>query len=227
MRLAGVGVLVALVAAPLAAQAAPSPARWSVTLNGRVIEAYSYAQSRRDEDCVISRRGSEERELVVRSLRPTVVTVARVGRRVEYRPAAIARVREAGTVGGRQWTESRRCRAGPVETTSGTCEPVAQPARRLRARFRWAGANRIWFRPPVRRAATINLCGLARSVVAGGWLNLAIGRVNEEALVAGRARRVVARGEVSRRRNVIEEQDFVVGETITVRWTLTFRRIRS
>jgi hypothetical protein len=226
MKLAGVGVLLALVAAPLAAQAAPSPARWSVTLNGRVVEAYSYAQSRREEDCLISRRGSEERELVVRSLRRTVVAVARVRSRADYRPAAISRVRETGTVGGRQWTESRRCRANPIETTSGTCEPVAQPARRLRARFRWAGANRIWFRPPARRAATINLCGLGRSVAAGGWLNLAIGRVDEDALLAGRARRVIARGEVSRQRNVIQEQELVVGERVTVRWTLTFRRLR-
>jgi hypothetical protein len=226
MKLAGVGVLVALVAAPLAAQAAQSPARWSVTLNGRVVEAYSYAQSRREEDCLISRRGSEERELVVRSLRRTVVAVARVRNRADYRPAVISRLRETGTVGGRQWTESRRCRAGPIETTSGTCEPVAQPARRLRARFRWAGANRIWFRPPSRRPATINLCGLGRPVAAAGWLNLAIGRVDEEALLAGRARRVVARGEVSRQRNVIQEQEFVVGERVTVRWTLTFRRMR-
>jgi hypothetical protein len=86
--------------------------------------------------------------------------------------------------------------------------------------------NRIWFRPPVRRPATIRLCGLDRSVGSGSWLNLAIGRVDEQALLAGRVARVVARGEASRRRNVIAEQDLSVSERVTVRWTLTFRRLR-
>jgi hypothetical protein len=227
MKIAGVGVLVALLAAPLAAQAAPSPARWSVTLNGRVVEAYSYAQSGRNQECLVSRAGSEERELVVRSLRATVITVTRLGNRADYEPAAIARVRETGTVGGRRWTETRRCRGDPPETTMGTCPPTSQPARTLRARFRWAGRNRIWFRPPVRRPATTRLCGLDRTVESGSWLNLAIGRVDEQALLAGRSARVVARGEASLRRNLIEEQELAVSERVTVRWTLTFRRLRS
>jgi hypothetical protein len=225
MKVAGVGVLAALLAAPLAAQAAQSPARWSVTLNGRVVEAYSYAQSGRNSECVVSRVGSEERELAVRSLRATVVSVARAGNRADYEPAAIARVRETGMVGGRRWTESRRCRGDPPETTFGTCAPTSQPARTLRARFRWAGVNRIWFRPPVRRPATIRLCGLERTVESGSWLNLALGRVDEHALLAGRSRLVVARGEASLRRNLIQEQELAVSERVTVRWTLTFRRL--
>jgi hypothetical protein len=226
MKLAVLSFLAALVAAPLAAQAAAPPARYAVTLNGRVVATYSYAQTSREEECVISRMGGERRELVFRSLRPTTIEVGRVRNRADYRPTAIARVRVTGTVGGRSWTEVRRCRGGPIERLDGTCAPIEQTPLLHRLRFRWAGVNRIWFRPPAAQGRAVNLCGIDRALPMRGWLNLAIGRVDEDALLAGRSLRVLARGEIRRQGNVFEEQELVAGEELTVRWTLTFRRIR-
>jgi hypothetical protein len=226
MKLAAVSVLAALVAAPLAAQAAQAPARWSASLSGQVVSTYSYAQSAIDEECIVSRMGWERRELLIRSLRPTRIEVARIRNRADYRPAVISRVSTTLTVGGRRWTERRRCRGGPVETTSGTCQPIAQRPRTIRAGFRWAGVNRIWFRQPAVPAAPFNICGLNQPVRSNGWLNVAIGRVNEDALLAGRSLRVIARGEARRQGTIVNEQDLSVGEELNVRWTLTFRRVR-
>lgn len=226
MKLAVLSFLAALVAAPLAAQAAAPPARYAVTLSGRVVGTYSYVRTSRENECFISRMGQERRELVFRSLRATTMEISRVRNRADYRPTTLARVRVNGTVGGRSWFESRRCRGGPVERSEGTCQPIQQRARLLRLRFRWAGVNRIWFRPPAARGPNVILCGITRGLPMRGWLNEAIGRVDEDALLAGRSLRVQGRGEVRRQGNAIEEQELTVGEELTVRWTLTFRRLR-
>ena len=46
MRLAVVVLLAALVALPLAANAAQPPTRWAVSLNGRVVERYDYGNAK-------------------------------------------------------------------------------------------------------------------------------------------------------------------------------------
>jgi hypothetical protein len=225
MRLALVSFLAALVAAPLAAQAAQPNPRYAVSLNGRVVASYTYAKTGREEQCILSRMGGERRELVFRSQRPTLVQVARIRERADYRPTAIARTRVTGTIGGRSWVETIHCAGDRIERGRGTCQPVQHAPRLLRLRFRWAGANRIWFRPPAAPGPVRRLCGIEWGLPQRGWLNLAIGRVDEEALLAGRSLRVTGRGEYSRQSNVVSEQELVVGETLTVRWTLTFRRI--
>jgi hypothetical protein len=217
--------LAALAAAPLAAQAAPAPARYAVSLNGRVTASYSWAWTQGERDCSRVKMGQERRELIFRSRRPSTIRVGRIRSHADYRLPEIARTDVTGTVGGRSWIQTLRCPGGPVERTEGSCPPLEQTPRLMRLRFRWAGANRIWFRPPTAAGKGIAFCGLARSLPQHGWLNLAIGRVDEQALLSGRAR-VVARGEYRSQSNVFEERDLVMGETLTVRWTLTFRRLR-
>ncbi len=62
MRLAVVVFLAALVALPLAANAAQPPTRWAVSLNGRVVEDYNYGNTSRDAECVVRRFGMTTRE---------------------------------------------------------------------------------------------------------------------------------------------------------------------
>jgi hypothetical protein len=224
MRLAAVSFLAALVAAPLAASAPQAPARYQAMLTGRIVESYSYSQSRTEPECQISRLGSVRRHIVIRSLQATPVAVAATGGRASYRPAALGRIRVTDSLGEGSWFETRRCRGGPIERTSGSCAARNGQSRVIRAAFRWAGPNRISFRP--RPAQQVTLCGLSRAVKTDAWLNLAPGRVDEEALLSGSLRRVLARASSSRNGNIVEEQNLTVGQDATIRWTLTFRRAR-
>lgn len=216
--------LLALIAAPIGAEAALAPVGWSASLNGRIVETYSYTQTRREFECTIIRSGTTRRELVVRSGRPSVIAVSRSGSRAAYRPPLVSRLRVATTAGGGRWFEKRLCRADPIERRSGTCLAAPAPPRVVRARFRWAGQNRISFLPA--RRAEVTLCGIDDKVSSDGWLSLAPGRVDEEALIAGRTNRVVARGEVSRDGNLPEVTGLIVGQNVRVSWTMRLDRRR-
>jgi hypothetical protein len=226
MKLAAVSVVTALLAAPLAAQAAAPPARWAVTLSGRVVETYSYNESERQEECVRSRIGTSMRELRVASVAPTVVTVTRAGARATYTPPRLRRVQLRQSVGKGSWSEFLRCLGDPISRGSGSCDARSVPRRTLRPIFVWGGANRIVFRGSV-AAAPLRLCGLDRTIGAtDAWLNMAPGRVDEDALLARRARRVVARAELTRDANLPGEPSTTsIHQRIRVVWTLWFRRL--
>ncbi len=224
MKLAFVSFLAVLAASPLAADAAPAPSRYSVTLNGRVVDTYSFSRSSREFGCQISRFGSVARTMEVRSVRATVVQAVRERGRATYRPALLGALRLTATTGGSNWTERRVCRGQPIETRTGTCAPIRAGARTVSARIGWGGPNRIAFRPDSRRFASVRLCGLDQTVRTSGWLSVAPGRVDEEALLRGRLRRVIARASVTRDGNVDSDPQTSIGENLQVRWTLTFRR---
>lgn len=216
----------ALVAAPLAAQAADPPARWAVTLSGRVVETYSYNRIEREEECLRSRFGSSTRELRIVSVGPTVVAVTRAGGGVTYRPARLRRVQLRQSVGKGSWSEFLRCLGDPLGTGSGTCDARAVGPRAIRPSFGWRGANRISFRGSV-AAAPLRLCGLGTTLSStDAWLSLAAGRVDEEALLAGRARQVVARAELTRDANLpTDSPSTQIQQKLRVAWTLRFRRL--
>ncbi|HJY24443.1 MAG TPA: hypothetical protein VJ649_02065, partial [Actinomycetes bacterium] len=67
MRLAVLSFVVALVALPLAAEAAEPPTRWAVTLSGRVVEQYNYGKAGRQDACMLRRFGRTTREWRVAS----------------------------------------------------------------------------------------------------------------------------------------------------------------
>ncbi len=226
MRLVILSFLAALVAAPLAAQAAQPPARYSVTLNGRMVASYSYSRTTMESECRISRFGSATRTTEIRSLRPTVIQAVRDRGRAAYRPAVLRALRLTSTLGGSNWTERQICRGAPIETRTGTCPPKIDRAQSVRARIAWGGPNRIVFRPDSSGPATVPLCGLGQAVRSNGRLSIAPGRVDEEALLLGRARRVLASASVTRDGNVGSDPQTSIGEKVEVRWTLTFRRIR-
>jgi hypothetical protein len=226
MRLVIVSFLAALVVAPLAAQAAQAPARYSVALDGRIVATYSYMRSTREFECQISRFGSATRTTEIRSVRPTVLLVARDRGRAAYRPAILRALRLSATTGGSNWTERRVCRGAPIETRQGTCAPKDDRARAVRAQIAWGGPNRIAFRPDLNGPATVPLCGLGQSVRSNGRLSIAPGRVDEEGLLLGRARRLIANALVTRDGNIASDPQTSIGEKIEVRWTLTFRRLR-
>ena len=225
MRLAVVGFLAALVALPLAAEAAEPPTRWAVTLSGRVIETYDYGNARRDPECTVRRWGKTTREWHVVSTRPTVVSVARSSSRARYRPAQLFRVRITTSAGKGSWTETRQCVGEELLSERGTCSAKSQRAR-ARPAFGWAGANRIAFR---RRSSggSLRLCGFDQAVTSrDSWLSVAPGRVDEEVLLAGSRRRVVARADVSR--DAMLEFDPPFGsmqQHLRVVWTLQFSRL--
>ena len=226
MKLAATSFLAAFVVAPLAAQAAQPPARWAVTLSGRVVETYSYSDSERQDECFRSRIGTSTRELRVASIAPTVVTVARRGARAAYSPARLRRVQLRQSVGKGSWSEFLRCLGDPIHKGSGSCDARSPRRRTLRPAFAWSGANRISFRGSV-AAAPLRLCGLERTIgTTDAWLALAPGRVDEQALLAGRARRVVARAELTRDANLPGLPSTIsIGQKVTVVWTLRFRRL--
>lgn len=225
MKLVVLSFLAVLAAAPLAGQAAQAPARYSVTLNGRIVESYSYNRTTREFDCQINRFGSVSRTTEIRSVRPTVLQVVRERGRATYRPAILRALRLTATTGGSNWIERRVCRAQPIETRNGTCAPIQARPRTNRAQIAWGGPNRIVFRPDSTRLADVQLCGLDQSVRSSGRLSVAPGRVDEEALLLGRSRRVIARASVTRDGNLDSNPQTVIGENLEVRWTLTFRRI--
>jgi hypothetical protein len=225
MRLAVLGFLAALVALPFAAEAAQPPTRWAVTLSGRVLETYNYGTANRDAECIVRRFGKTTREWRIASTRPTVVSVERRSSRARYRPGRLLRVRLTRSSGKGSWTEMRQCLGEEILTDSGTCNASAQSGR-ARPVFGWAGANRIAFR---RRAggASLRLCGFDRAVTSpDSWLSVASGRVDEEMLLAGSRRRVIAQADVSRGAMLpFEPPSGSMTQNLRVVWTLLFRRL--
>jgi hypothetical protein len=225
MRLAVLGFLAALVALPFAAEAAQPPTRWAVTLSGRVVETYNYGTGTRTAECTVRRFGKTTREWRVASTAPTIVSVGRSSSHARYRPGQLFRVRITRSAGKGSWMESRQCLGEEVLTGSGTCGGSPQRGS-ARPAFGWAGANRIAFR---RRSvvAPLRLCGFDRAVASSdAWLSVAPGRVDEEVLLAGSRRRVVARADVSRDAMLpFEPPSGSMTQNLRVVWTLLFRRL--
>lgn len=225
MRLAVVGFLAALIAFPLAAQAAEPPTRWAVTLSGRVVEQYDYGNVGREVECTVRRFGRTTREWRVASTRPTIVSVARSSSRALYRPGRLFRVRITTSAGKGSWTEMRQCLGDEIRTDSGTCNARTQ-RRVVRPAFAWGGANRIAFRRRSGRNA-LRLCGFDWTATSpDSWLSVASGRVDEEVLLAGKRRTVVARADVSRDAPLpFEPPSGSMTQSLRVVWTMQFRRL--
>jgi hypothetical protein len=225
MRLAVLGVLAALAVLPLAAEAAQPPTRWAVTLSGRVVETYNYGTANRSAECTVRRFGKTTREWRVASTGPTIVSVQRSSSHVRYRPGQLFRVRLTRSAGKGSWTEMRQCLGEEILTGSGTCSASSQQGR-VRPAFGWAGPNRIAFR---RRSgvALLRLCGFDRAVTSSdSWLSVAPGRVDEELLLAGSRRRVVARADVSRDAMLpFAPPSGSMQQHLRVVWALLFRRL--
>jgi hypothetical protein len=219
MRLAAVSFLAALVAAPLAAQAAQPSTIWAVTLSGTVTDSFEYTQARVEDRCRISRTGTSGRRLVFRSARATRIQVARGEPVASYRPSRLRAVRITGGNTGGSVTESKLCPGAPLEIKKIDCRATRAAPRLMRLGFR-ARRTTITF-PPARSTASV--CGLAE-LQAGGWLHIATAPASHNALVAGRSRRVFVRGTATEEvRNPGPPVEIVRGTT--VRWTLTFRRV--
>jgi hypothetical protein len=225
MRLAAFGFLAALLAAPLAAQAAQPAARFAVTLQGTVVDRVTYERIVRGEECTSNRTGQGGRSLAIRSLRPTTVEVSAGSSGVVYRPARVLALRVAATTLPGMYSELRVCRFLPPEKLTGKCNRASGSVRRVAAAFR-RGRNAIVFRAPARSAADVLACGLDRQqATLGGWLNLVSGRIDQDALLDGRSRRVVARATGTRERKIGGNPAFTGTRKTTIRWSLTFRRL--
>lgn len=225
MRLAALGFLAALVAAPLAAQAAQPAARFAVTLRGTVVDRVTYERIVAAEECTSQRTGQGGRSLAIRSLRPTTVEVAGSRSGVVYRPARVVALRVAATTLPGSYSELRRCRFLPPEKLTGKCNRAPGSVRRVAAGFR-RGRNAIVFRAPAPSSTDVLACGLDRQQATfGGWLHLVAGRIDQDALLAGRSRRVVVRGAGTRERKIGGGPTFTGTRKTTVRWSLTFRRL--
>lgn len=223
MRFAASAVFAALLLAPLAAQAAQPPARFVATLTGTVVDRVTYSRTVVDEECTSRRTGEGGRELTIRSLRPTAITVSRRGSRTVYRPALVGPLRVAATSLAGAFSDLRLCRFLPLERRSGRCERAVGTVRRMRAGFRRA-QNAILFRRPAAAARHLTPCGLDRPLT-GGWLDLVAGPIDETALLGGRSLRVVARASGTRESTNAEDPTLQVRQRTTVRWTLAFRRL--
>ena len=226
MRLAVLGFLAALVALPFAAEAAQPPTRWAVTLSGRVVETYNYGNANRTAECTVRRFGKTTREWRVASTAPTVVSVRPSSSHASYRPGQLFRVRITRSAGKGSWTEMRQCLGEEILTDSGTCSGSSQRGT-VRPAFGWAGANRIAFR---RRSVSVPLrmCGFDwTSSSPDSWLSVALGRVDEEVLLAGSRRTVVARADVTRDTMSLpfEPPSGTMQHKLRVVWTLLFRRL--
>ncbi|HET6641849.1 MAG TPA: hypothetical protein VFG93_01110 [Gaiellaceae bacterium] len=221
MKLALVSFFVALVAAPLAAQAAQSPARFALTLNATVVDHFTYSLVRVSEDCSIRRTGFGGRELRLRSPRATEIQVTRGPTGLVYRPGRVlARVTGVAPIGS--FGEVKRCRAEPILKGSGDCKARTLEPRRLRVGFH-SGRGMLAFQKPA-VPGDVQLCGLDQTY-QGGWLQLAPGRVDANALLNGTALRVVAYGSAKREATVVSTPTLRVAQRTTVRWTLAFRRL--
>ena len=214
-----------LAVAPLAAEAAQAPIRYSVSLEATVVDRASYEQTARAEDCVTRREGEGTRRAVVRSVRRATISVAPRGAGVVYRPARLAAVRVSGTTGTGSYIETRICRANPIERTTGNCRTARIPPLTVGAAFRRPARGAIRFgRAPAAARGRYSACGL-NSSFPSSWLDHVSGTVNEGALRRG-ARVVRARGA---RPAVAFFQSpppsVEVSRRAIVRWTLTFRRI--
>jgi hypothetical protein len=194
MKLALVSFFVALVAAPLAAQAAEPPARFAVTLDGVVLDHFTYGTTRVTEDCSIRRAGFGGRELQLRGPQATAIQVTRGPTGLVHRPGwVLARVTGKATIGS--FGDVKRCRAEPILKASGDCKARTLEPRRVQAGFR-SGRGALAFQKPSVPGG-VQVCGLNQTY-SGGWLELAPGRLSENALLNGTAVRVVARGAAKR-----------------------------
>jgi hypothetical protein len=221
MKLAIVSFVAALVAAPLAAQAAAPPPRFSARLNATVVDHFTYAWTRVSEDCSVRRTGFGGRELQLRSPRATAIAITRSGAGLRYRPSAVlARVTGKATSGA--FGEVKRCRAEPILKAAGDCKAKTLVPRRVHAGFR-SGRAAFAFQKPA-TPGEVELCGLDPTY-PGGWLQLAPGRVNGDALLNGTAARAVARGAARREATIVDTPTLRVTQLTTVRWTLIFRRL--
>jgi hypothetical protein len=223
MKLAFVSFVAALMAAPLlgAAQAAAPPGRFAATLNATVVDHFTYAWTRVNEDYSIRRTGFGGRVLQLRSPRATAIQVTRGSAGLRYRPSSVlARVTGKATIGS--FGDVKRCRAEPILRASGDCKAKTLVPRHVRALFR-SGRSAFAFREPA-TPGEVELCGLDPTY-PGGWLQLAPGRVNGDALLNGTAARAVARGAARREATIVDTPTLRVTQQTTVRWTLTFRRL--
>jgi hypothetical protein len=218
MKLGVLSFVAAMLAAPLAAQASDTQT-FAVTLRGSIVDRFSYEYSESDGDCTITRSGTDGRSLVVRSIRPARIRVARAAGGVAYRPSRL-NVRLTGTSLRGSATEIRRCRAAPLERVQRDCAPKTLPRRGARARFFRPSANRLAFRTAT--GPSLDLCGVEGHAVHSSWLDLAEGALDEQSLFTGRVRRVVVRGAVTRESH---DADLNLTTGTMVRWTLTFRRL--
>jgi hypothetical protein len=116
MRLAALGFVAALMVAPLAAQAAQQPARFAVTLQGKIVDNLTYERIVVAEDCSSQRTGEGGRELAIRSVRPITIEVSGNASRVVYRPAQVGTLRVAATRLAGSYAEIKRCRFLPPES---------------------------------------------------------------------------------------------------------------
>lgn len=223
MRLAALAFLAALLLAPLAAQAAQSPARFAVTLQGTIVDRLTYERTAVEDECTSHKTGNGGRVLAVRSLRPTTIVVARGASRIVYRPARIAALRVAATSLGGTFSELRSCRFLPPERRSGRCDRAAGTVRRMGAGFR-GGQNAVVFARPGTTREDVTACGLGQAIL-GGWLHLVPGRIDHDALFNGRSLRVVARASGARENTIGGGPPLKVTQRTTVRWALTFRRL--
>ena len=215
MRLAALSFLAALLAAPLAAQAASSPS-YRVALQATVRDEVTYTQATTEpEDCTVNRTGSGGLALQIRS---GAVTTARALR-------GRLRLRVGGTTLPGAFSELRRCRFQPPERLRGSCAGRALPTVVANSTFARVGPNRVALSLANVPAAQTRLCGLSANTVLNGGQQRAVGSVNEAALRAGRSR-VVATGTLTRDVTGPAPNDPTVKltEHITVRWRLIFTR---
>jgi hypothetical protein len=223
MRLAALGFLAALLAGPLGAQAAQAPARFSVTLQGTIVDRLTYERTTVDEECTSHRTGDGGRLVSIQSFRPTAVEVTRGSAGIVYRPSRIAALQVGATRLAGSFTELRRCRFLPPERVRGSCPRAGISIRLMRADFR-SRPNAIAFRRPRSSRSDVTSCGLSQSF-PGGWLHLAAGRIDSDALLGGRSRRVIVRASGTRETILAADPTLQATERTTVRWTLTFRRL--
>jgi hypothetical protein len=161
-----VSFVAALVAAPLAAQAAAPPGRFAATLNATVVDHFTYAWTRVSEDCSIRRTGFGGRELQLRSPHATTIQVTRSATGLRYRPSWIpARVTGKTTRGS--FGKVKRCRAEPIFKASGDCKAKSLVPRRVRAGFR-SGRSAFAFQAPA-TPGEVELWGLTRPTRAVGY----------------------------------------------------------
>jgi hypothetical protein len=221
MKLAFVSFVAALATVPLAAQAAAPPARFAARLYATFVDHFTYGWTRVSEDCSIRRTGFGGLELQLRSPGATENQVTRGSAGLRYRPSSVlARVTGKATIGS--FGDVKRCRAEPILRASGDCKAKTLVPRHVRALFR-SGRSAFAFREPA-TPGEVELCGLDPTY-PGGWLQLAPGRVNGDALLNGTAARAVARGAARREATIVDTPTLRVTQQTTVRWTLTFRRL--
>jgi hypothetical protein len=197
------------------ASAAPSQPRYAVTLTATVRDDVSYTQTTVTEDCRNEKAGSGIGQLTIRT--------ARVGRSTAS--DGTVRIRLAGALLGGTFTEVRNCRFLPPEKLTGRCGPLRLTRKDVALSFRRNGTNRVAFTAAGSPTLAGRICGVTGDVQLGR-LEPAGGRVAWRALQAGQSK-VVARGTSTKRleRTSPTDPTLKLKERLTVRWTLTFRRL--